>query len=131
MNKKVVRTISKILTLLMMVLGTITIIQTCNKIVVTSVELIILRDNAIYYGSMEMQEGYDANNQLRQAIYNSQDDLIREFSNQDCLVKAGILIFAILMYPLIMITWMRRAMMFVYRVKKRSKNRKKLTNNIS
>lgn len=131
MNKKVVRTISKILTLLMMVLGTITIIQTCNKIVVTSVELIILRDNAIYYGSMEMQEEYDANNQLRQAIYNSQDDLVREFSNQDCLVNAGILIFAILMYPLIMITWMRRAMMFVYRVKKKPRNRKKLTNNIS
>ena len=124
MNKKVVRTLSKILTLLMLVLGTITIIESCNKIVGTTFELLVLRDNALYYNSLpikseKLNEEYDKNDTKRKEIYNSEDTLIRTFSNQNALVKVCICVIAILTYPLVFVAWARQMVLYLFKIRRK------------
>ena len=118
---KFIRTAIMILTFLALVFGTIDIIKENNKIIETSVRLIILNDNAQYYNEQpiktnEMTQKYRENDKLRQEIYNSEDSLIRFFSNQIAPVKIAILILAILIYPLIVLLWLRQIFLLLNNV---------------
>ena len=94
-----------------------------NKIIVTSAKLVILNDNAQFYNEQPrktdaMTESYLENDALRQEIYNSEDDLVRIFSNQHALVKAVILLLALAMYPLLLLVWIRQIYMVTYKFRK-------------
>lgn len=112
-----------ILTFLALVFGTIEIARMSNKIIVTSAKLVILNDNAQFYNEQPrktnaMTESYLENDALRQEIYNSEDDLVRIFSNQHALVKAVILLLAVAMYPLLILVWIRQIYMVTYKFRK-------------
>lgn len=121
--KKFMRIVIIILTFLALVFGTIEIARMSNKIIVTSAKLVILNDNAQFYNEQPrktnaMTESYLENDALRQEIYNSEDDLVRIFSNQHALVKAVILLLAVAMYPLLILVWIRQIYMVTYKFRK-------------
>ena len=121
--KKFMRIVIIILTFLALVFGTIEIARMSNKIIVTSAKLVILNDNAQFYNEQPrktdaMTESYLENDALRQEIYNSEDDLVRIFSNQHALVKAVILLLALAMYPLLLLVWIRQIYMVTYKFRK-------------
>lgn len=124
--KKILRASVSILTFLVFVFGTIATIQVCNKIVSTSLELLVLSDNAMYYNDNPrktdtMTEKYLENNKKRQEIYNSKDDVVRNFSNQHTLVKLVILLVAIAIYPLMFLVWFKQICMIAYKSRKKIK----------
>ena len=121
--KKFMRIVIIILTFLALVFGTIEIARMSNKIIGTSAKLVILNDNAQFYNEQPrktdaMTESYLENDALRQEIYNSEDDLVRIFSNQHALVKAVILLLALAMYPLLLLVWIRQIYMVTYKFRK-------------
>lgn len=121
--KKFMRAMIMILTFLALVFGTIEIARMSNKIIGTSAKLVILNDNAQFYNEQPrktnaMTESYLENDALRQEIYNSEDDLVRIFSNQHALVKAVILLLALAMYPLLLLVWIRQIYMVTYKFRK-------------
>ena len=129
--KKFMRIVIIILTFLALVFGTIEIARMSNKIIVTSAKLVILNDNAQFYNEQPrktdaMTESYLENDALRQEIYNSEDDLVRIFSNQHALVKAVILLLALAMYPLLLLVWIRQIYMVTYKFRKYLNIRRKM-----
>ena len=125
MQKKL-RAIIILMTFVALLLGTVEIIRTSNKIVATSAKLIVLNDNAVFYNEQpiktdEMTEAYLENHSLRQEIYNSDDMVIRTFSNQNFVVKTAILLLAFAMYPTMLLVWIFQINTFVYKVKRKVK----------
>lgn len=123
----------KILTILLLVIGTTAVFQTSAKIVKTSVKMIVLRDNASYYNEQyrktdAMTQEYLQNNEERQKIYNSEDIVVRIFSNQHILVKIVILLCALALFPLIIYMWIvlivTEIARFMYRSRKKHNRRK-------
>ncbi len=93
-----------IVTLLCLVAGAFSVMQNCVKIVKTGFELMILQDNAQFYNEQElktdnMTEDYDQNDAKRQSIYNSEDIVIRVFSNLPILIKIAVWLLAIVGIP--------------------------------
>lgn len=93
-----------IVALACLVLGTFSAVQECCKIAMTGAKLIVLNDNARFYNEQprktdDMTAEYNANEAKRQAIYNSEDTVIRVFSNLPTLTKLLAWILAIVAIP--------------------------------
>ena len=98
------------LTLLMLAIGTLTIVSYCNKIVTTSLDMLVYRDNALYYieQNADDSEEFIKNQEIRtEKFYESSDDVVRFFSNQNFLVKTLIFAVSLLMYPLLFLVWIK------------------------
>ena len=125
-KKKMLRTLVNILSLLAMVLGRIQILQVSNKIISTSVDLMVISSNVNYYNehmnkNSITHEFYVANDNRRQELYNNDDVIISTFSSiENSFVKAGILILAILMYPMMIVVWATKFRSYCRRVRRRN-----------
>lgn len=104
------RKIVRLLTILVLIVGTIGTLDASRKIVTAGVQLIVLRDNASYFNESSIitdgiTEAYNENNEMRQEIYQSDDNLVRAFSNMNAFVKLIVFCIAILMFPGIVLMW--------------------------
>jgi len=121
---KTFRILVNILTILALLIGSVVILQTSYKIFKTSVNLAVLSDNAQFYNEQarktdEMTEQYLENHAERQKIYNSEDFVIRTFSNQNGFVKVLILIVAIIMIPMVILMWVCHILRKYYSYRRR------------
>lgn len=128
MNKQI-RKLVNILTILTLIIGSITILQTNGKIFRTSVQLFILRDNASFYNEQyrktdTMTDEYLKNDLDRKAIYNSEDIVIRKFSNQNWAIKLVLLIWSSASFVLIPYMWIFHIAQRINRMKIKSQKRK-------
>lgn len=97
-----------IVTLFCLMMGAFFITQQSCKIIETGYQLITLSEKAQYYNESinktdEMTKEYLKNDEERQAIYNSEDTVIRAFSNLPTLFKAIVLLLAILAIPVVIV----------------------------
>lgn len=97
-----------IVTLFCLMMGAFFITQQSCKIIETGYQLITLSEKAQYYNESinktdEMTKEYLKNDEERQAIYNSEDTVIRVFSNLPTLFKAIVLLLAILAIPVVIV----------------------------
>lgn len=127
--KKTRRFWVNILAILILFIGTIGTMKVSGKIIATSVELFVLNDNAAYYNEQRrktdaMTEDYNKNHEERQAIYNSEDTVVRVFSNQNILVKVAILILAIVAFIMIPYMWGSLIRNRISQMRKAEKRRK-------
>ena len=109
--EKLRRHVVNILTLFMLAIGTLVVVFYCNKIVATSLQMLVLRDNAEFYieQNADDTEEFIQNQELRnEQFYMSEDDVVRNFANQNFLVKTAIFLAAILMYPFILMVWLNQ-----------------------
>lgn len=129
---KKMRLIVNILTLLLLAIGTLAIVSYCNKIVTTSLDMLVYRDNALFYieQNKDDSEEFVQNQEIRtEKFYESSDDVVRFFSNQNFLVKTLIFLVALLMYPLIGVVWLRelnKCRVLLYRKLRRWKRKRRL-----
>ena len=106
------RNLAKLITLLLMIVGTITIIKVANKITWTSFELIGYNFDTQFYNENlrktdSMTDNYTNHVMVkRNAIYNSDDVIVKWFANLPGIIKFLGTIIAIAMYPLIMWYWL-------------------------
>lgn len=122
--QKILRAIIALMTFVALLLGTGVIITASNKIIGTSAKLIALHDNASFYNEQviktdDMTEGYLENHNERLEIYNSEDVVVRTFSNQNFFVKTAILFVALAMYPVMLLVWVSQISNCVYKVKRK------------
>lgn len=127
--QKILRAIIALMTFVALLLGTGVIITASNKIIGTSAKLIALHDNASFYNEQviktdDMTEGYLENHNERLEIYNSEDVVVRTFSNQNFIVKTAILFVALAMYPVMLLVWIFQAKTCIYRVRRKVKRYK-------
>lgn len=119
-----------IVTLLVFIYGTVDVCQLCNKVISTSIQLMILNDNATFYNQQErktdkMTEDYLANDAKRQEIYNSEDDVIRWFSNQNAFIKMCGFLIGLATYPLLLLMWTKQIILQVRRMRRRQNYKNK------
>ena len=120
------------LTLLLLAVGTLAIVSYCNKIVTTSLDMLVYRDNALFYieQNVDDSEEFIKNQEVRnEKFYESQDDVVRVFSNQNFLVKTLIFGVALLMYPLLFLVWIKelnKCRVLLYRKLRRWKRKRRL-----
>ena len=106
------RNLAKLITLLLMIVGTITIIKVANKITWTSFELIGYNFDTQFYNENlrktdSMTDNYTNHVMVkRNAIYNSDEVIVKWFANLPGIIKFLGIIIAIAMYPLIMWYWL-------------------------
>jgi len=110
MKNTVSKILVKTLTILTLIIGTATILQANAEIIRTAGQLLILHDNAAYYNEQprktdEMTKKYLENNAERQKIYNSEDVVIRVYSNQHAALKIIILVWALASFVFIPYMW--------------------------
>ncbi len=132
-NKRVtasiVRTLITIVTLLCLLLGTCTVVRESWKIVKTGVMLIELNNNATDYNEAQiktnqMTEEYLENQAEREKFYQSEDTVIRVYSNFPTIVKLLVLLLAIYAIPGVPFMVLLYVVREVYATRKRSKRRK-------
>lgn len=121
-----------IVTLLCLIFGTCLVVHESCKIVQTGVHLMILNDNAQYYNDNVrktdgMTEEYLENNEMRQEIYNSEDAVIRVFSNLPTLIKLFVWILAIIAVPFVPFVLLVNIVRQIFRIKRRCKQRRRRT----
>ena len=113
-RKRNTRRISKLvvitMTFLMLIFGTFVVLESSWKIIDTSIELIDINCQTQFYNEQTrktntMTEDQEQLNEERQAIYNSNDYVIRSFSTQNFLVKALILVLAVVAVFKLPATW--------------------------
>ena len=113
-RKRNTRRISKLvvitMTFLMLISGTFVVLESSWKIIDTSIELIDINCQTQFYNEQTrktdtMTEDQEQLNEERQAIYNSNDYVIRSFSTQNFLVKALILVLAVVAVFKLPATW--------------------------
>lgn len=127
---KKIRNIVRLLAVLLIVIGSIYTVQVCNKVVVTGLQLIVLRDNASYYNEQyfktdEMTEAYNQNHAKRQELYNSEDSIVRGYSNLGSITKALAWIAAVMMYPGICLVWLYIIMNVIFKLERTFKRRRR------
>lgn len=113
-RKRNTRRISKLvvitMTFLMLIFGTFVVLESSWKIIDTSIELVDINCQTQFYNEQvritdEMTEEQEKLNEERQALYNSNDYVIRSFSTQNFLVKALILVLAVVAVFKLPATW--------------------------
>lgn len=124
-----VRTLARLLTILILVVGTIGTFQICSTVIRTGASLIVLRDNASYYNEQyrktdEMTDAYNRNHEERQKFYNSEDPIIRGYSNSGTFAKILYLFLAIAMFPGLALVWVYIIFNVYWKLERKLKRRK-------
>lgn len=109
MKRLLLRIISLLMIFVMLVLGTVKLLEVSTKIVVSSSMLLWYRVEAsqvIDTYTWDIDSGLQKIVADRQAtIYESPDPIIRWFGNQNILVKILVLLLALAIYPLTIFAW--------------------------
>lgn len=132
---KTIKFLVNILTILALFLGSVVIVQNCCKIAKTGMNLMVLNDNIQFYNEQErktdnMTEEAKYYFSERQKIYDSEDCVVRTFSNLNTVMKVIAFLISILMIPMILFMWFYHVLRMVYRYrKKRAKRRAKRSSN--
>lgn len=124
-----VRTLARLLTILILVVGTIGTFKICSTVIRTGASLIVLRDNASYYNEQyrktdEMTDAYNRNHEERQKFYNSEDPIIRGYSNSGTFAKILYLFLAIAMFPGLALVWVYIIFNVYWKLERKLKRRK-------
>lgn len=127
--KKSMRTLINLFTLALLLVG----IATCHtnnvKIFQTASSLIVLNDNIQFYNEQSrktdsMTADAEKDFEARRDIYNSEDFVIRAFSNQNAVIKIAIIFLAILSYPIMFVVVAFQILKTYYTLKKKTSKRK-------
>lgn len=127
MSNRTKRRIVTIVTLLVLMVGSINVLEITNKIVKTSVELITISDNISFYNdtarktdSMTKQIE-DMMEHREKNFYQSEDWTVRTFSNMFVLIKIVVLVTSLAMYILIPYMWVSVIRNLIRREQRRRK----------
>lgn len=127
--KKSMRALINLFTLALLLVG----IATCHtnnvKVFQTASNLIVLNGNIQFYNEQvrktdSMTAEAEKDFEARRAIYNSEDFVIRTFSNQNALIKIAIISIAILSYPIMFVVVVIQILRTYYTLKKKTSKRK-------
>lgn len=123
--KKAIAIVVNILTVLSIFIGSILLVETNVKIVRTAGELMTINADQQYYNEStrktdEMTAQYEERDAERKSFYNSDDIVIRVFSNQNAPLKIVILLVSLLMIPAIPLMWVYHILRNITRIKKRA-----------
>lgn len=127
---KMVGILARLLTVLLLVMGTIATLGTSAKVISTGVNLMVLHDNASYYNEQhrktdEMTEMYNRNQEEREKFYKSEDPVIRGYSNLGTLTKLLCLFLAVAMWPGVVLVWLYVLLNIYWRLERKLKRRKR------
>lgn len=133
-NHSILNLLVTIVTLLCLVAGTVTVERQCLKIFETGIELMLIRSDATRYNASyrktdEMTAEFESNDYERQLIYNSDDTVIRVFSNLPTILKLLVWLVAmaaIICVPFLVLLYILKR---IYAIKKRYERRKKAKTN--
>lgn len=122
-------TLARLLTVLVLIVGTFGTLEVCGKVVETGANLIVLNDNASYYNEQyfktdEMTRAYERNQAKRMELYNSEDPIIRGYSNMWALPKLLCFFLAIAMYPGVCLVWIYVILNIYFKMLKKLKQQK-------
>lgn len=126
-----VRNLARLLTILVLIVGTIGTFKICGKVIQTGSSLIVLNDNASYYNEQarktdEMTAEYMQNHEERQKFYNSEDPIIKGYSNSGTFAKVLYLLLAIAMFPGVALVWLYIIQCIYFNWKRKQMRRKKM-----
>ena len=130
MTTKAKRTIAIIMVILALAVGSIELLRISGIVIKTGADLIALYDSACFYNEQirktdAMTEDYIENQKLREQIYNSEDIIVRTYSNLWTLLKIAGLFLAFASYPLVLYMWLWIGYQFKLMIEDHRKERKK------
>ena len=122
--------LARLLTVLLLVMGTVATLGTSAKVISTGANLMVLRDNASYYNEQhrktdEMTEEYNRNQEEREKFYKSEDPVIRGFSNLGTLTKLLCFFLALAIWPGVVLAWLYVLLNIYWRLERKLKRRKR------
>lgn len=123
-------TLARLLTVLVLIVGTLGTLKLSGKIVSTGVNLMVLSDNASYYNEQyfktdEMTRAYEQNHKERMKFYNSDDPVVKGYSNMWTLPKVISLLLALAMYPGVGLVWLYVLLNIYFKAEKKYKRWKR------
>lgn len=121
--------LARLLTILVLVMGTIGTVEVANKVIVTAVNLAAHNDNIRYYNEAdrktnEWTEQVLEEFEAREAYYESEDMLVRVYSTSPTVLKVLGVFLAIALYPALVWMWIYN-LYTTYLVIKRAWQRKR------
>lgn len=119
---------ARILALLMLIAITIPVMVITNKILITAINMAIIRENILFYNEQEVKTSQMTREvefffrEREEKFYKSDDPLVRGFANLPGLVKALVVILMIALVAVIGYIWIYIPL-YIYRWKKRRRRR--------
>ncbi len=115
-----------IMTIIAMFVGSVKLLQSSVKVIATAAELLVIRDNVQFYNEQSrktdaMTAEYHENETRRQGLYNSADNVVRNFSRGNILVKLFTLVGALLTFIMIPYMWFCHIIRALAKAKRRAK----------
>lgn len=119
---------ARILALLMLIAITIPVMVITNKILITAINMAIIRENILFYNEQEVKTSQMTREvefffrEREEKFYKSDDPLVRGFANLPGLIKALVVILMIALVAVIGYIWIYIPL-YIYRWKKRRRRR--------
>lgn len=119
---------ARILALLMLIAITIPVMVITNKILITAINMAIIRENILFYNEQEVKTSQMTREvefffrEREERFYKSPDPLVRGFANLPGLIKALVVILMIALVAVIGYIWIYIPL-YIYRWKKRRRRR--------
>lgn len=120
--------IARILALLMVIAITIPMMVIASKMLITAINMAIIRENILFYNEQEIKTSQMTREveflfrEREERFYKSPDPLVRGFANLPGLIKALVVILMIALVAVIGYIWIYIPL-YVYRWKKRRRRR--------
>ncbi len=127
--KKSMRTLINLFTLALLLVGIVTCHTNNMKIFQTGADLLVLNSNIQFYNEQarktdNMTAEAEKDFEARRDIYNSEDFVIRTFSNQNALIKIAIIFLAFLSYPVMVVVVAFQILRTYYTLNKKTSKRR-------
>lgn len=122
------KNLARILALLILFAITITGMVIVNKILITAINMAIIRENILFYNEQEIKTSQMTREveflfrEREERFYKSPDPLVRGFANLPGLIKALVVILMIALVAVIGYIWIYIPL-YIYRWKKRRRRR--------
>ena len=119
---------ARILALFVVIAITIPVMLIANKILITAINMAIIRDNILFYNEQEIKTSQMTREiefffrEREEKFYKSSDPLVRGFANLPGLIKALVVILMIALIAVIGYIWIYIPL-YIYRWKKRRRRR--------
>lgn len=119
---------ARILALLMVIAITIPMMVIASKMLITAINMAIIRENILFYNEQEIKTSQMTREvefffrEREEKFYKSDDPLVRGFANLPGLVKALVVILMIALVAVIGYIWIYIPL-YIYRWKKRRRRR--------
>lgn len=120
--------IARILALLMVIAITIPMMVIASKMLITAINMAIIRENILFYNEQEIKTSQMTREveflfrEREERFYKSPDPLVRGFANLPGLIKALVVILMIALVAVIGYIWIYIPL-YIYRWKKRRRRR--------